>query len=91
VASGVPLGAALAAMCVAFAISGCANDEGGSERSEVAELLDHVPGEQPHLMFADFAAAREQLGLPETPTSRSSVRVTNPATWDGGGSRRPPA
>jgi hypothetical protein len=58
------VGAAIAALCVAFAISGCGDDEGENERSDLAELLDRVPEGQPQLMFADFAGAKEQLGLP---------------------------
>ena len=60
------LGAAITVVCFAIAISACGDDEDeGTLGEEATELLDHVPGGQPRLIFADFAAAREQLGLPE--------------------------
>ncbi|MGH2961474.1 MAG: hypothetical protein ACRDL3_04670 [Solirubrobacterales bacterium] len=55
---------AIVALCVAGAISGCGDDGGGSD-AVPAELVDHFPGGQIYLMFADFAAMKQQLGLPE--------------------------
>jgi hypothetical protein len=66
VGRGVRLRAAIGALCVAVAISGCGDDENAGDRPDQAELLDHVPSvEGGALAYADFAAAKEQLGLPE--------------------------
>jgi hypothetical protein len=59
------VGAALAALCLAAATSGCGDEEGGTEPADLASVLDRVPSGAPWLMFADLAAMREQLGLSE--------------------------
>ena len=60
-------GAAIVALAVALALPACGDDEGSAGPSdEAVALLDHVPRSgEPELAFADFDAAREQLGLPD--------------------------
>jgi hypothetical protein len=57
-------GAAITALCVVVAIPGCGDDEGRSDGAR-ADLLDHFSGGQGNLMLVDFAAMKQQLGLPE--------------------------
>jgi hypothetical protein len=87
------VGAAIAALCVTFAISGCGDDENGGDRPDRAELLDHVPSvEGGALAYADFATAKEQLGLPEDadvadfttgddPANVGRERLADTAAW----------
>ncbi|MGH2989097.1 MAG: hypothetical protein ACRDMA_04425 [Solirubrobacterales bacterium] len=72
------VGAALAALCLGVALSGCGDDD-GPDPADPAMLLDHIPPGASELRFADLAAMRSQLGLPEDADVADFPRGEHPA------------